>query len=99
MTIYDNAIRPSLKIQKTNILCVVCFTFCIFASVVTLFNKDSKCVFHRADMAVGSLAPITFVALGIPFLYVLDTFFQKLTESLACKDLAMTSARAISSRY
>ena len=55
------------------------FTFCIFTSEVTLFNKDSKCVFHMADMAVGSLAPLTFVAFGIPFLYVLDTFFQKLT--------------------
>ena len=59
-------------------LCTRSFTFCIFASVVTLFNKDSKCVFHMADMAVGSLAPLTVVALGKPFLYVLDTFFQKL---------------------
>ena len=50
------------------------FTFCIFASVVTLFNKDSKCVFHMADMAVGLLAPLTVRALGAPFLYDLDMF-------------------------
>ena len=66
--------------------------------MVTLFNKDSKCVFHMADVAVGSSAPLAFVAFGIPFLYVLDTFFQKLTASLACMELAMASARAISSR-
>ena len=66
--------------------------------MVTLLNKDTKCVFHMADMAVGSLAPLTFVAFGIPFLYVLDTFFKKLTASLAYMDLAMVSARAISSR-
>ena len=42
--------------------------------MVTLFNKDSKCVFHMADMAVGSLAPLTVVALGKPFLYILDIY-------------------------
>ena len=41
------------------------------------------------------IAPLTFVAFGIPFLYVLDTFFQKLTASLASMNLAMASARAI----
>ena len=46
------------------VLCTHSFTFCIFASVVTLFNKDSKCVFHMADMAVGSLAPLIVVAFG-----------------------------------
>ena len=55
--------------------------------MVTLFNKDSKCVFHMADMAVGSLAPLTVVALDKLFLYVLDTFFQK--HSRCASDLSI----------
>ena len=74
------------------------FTFGIFASVVTLFNKDSKCVVHMGDVAVGSLAPLTFEAFGVPFLYDVDTFPQKLSVSLAYIDLHMASVRAISSR-
>ena len=82
--------------HNCSVFCTHSFTFCVFAYVVTLFNKDSKCVFHMGDVAVGSFAPLTFEALGIPLLYDdLDTFSQKLTVSLAYIDLAMASARAI----
>ena len=47
----------------------------ILASVVTLFNKVTICVFHRADMIVGTSAPLTFEILGISFLY--DIYVHK----------------------
>ena len=88
-------------ISRTQICCALYTLFhilhiCICGYIVK--QVFFKCVFHMADMAVGSLAPLTFGALGMLFLYVLDTFFQNLTASLACMDLAMASTRAISSR-
>ena len=71
------------------------FTFCLFASVMTLFNNYSERVLHMADMAVGSLAPYTFETLNIAFL---NDVFLKLTVLLACMDLSVAFARAIYSR-
>jgi len=65
--------------HKCSVFCTHSFTYCIFAFVVTLFDKDSRCVFHMADMAVGSLATLTVEALSMPFLYDLNTFFKKMT--------------------
>ena len=65
--------------------------------MVTLFNKDYKCVFHMADMEEGLLAPLTEEALGITFLYDSDMFFQKVTVSLVCMNFATASAQAMSS--
>jgi len=33
--------------HQCSVFCTHYFAFCIFASVVTLFNKDSKCVFNN----------------------------------------------------
>ena len=57
----------------------------------------SKRTFHIADMEDVFLAPLKVVAMGVTFLYVLDTFFQKDAILLLCMEIAMTSAQAISS--